>query len=122
MTPERVRELTGWPEDVPEALLLAHLDAARRRIDALTTARAGADYDDAIAWEAARTAAPVLHTFALAGAAKVGRLEGGVEWRFLSPSELEGYARRLAEMRDACLARLPAASSALSGPMFMAAI
>ncbi|RPE72531.1 hypothetical protein EDC62_0222 [Tibeticola sediminis] len=120
MTPERVRELTGWPEDVPEALLTAHLSAAKRAIDVLTVARAGADYEEAICWEAARTACPVLNTFALAGAAKVGRLEGGVEWRFLAPHEVEALARRFAELRDGCLARLAGAAGA--GGFFAAAV
>lgn len=119
MTPERVRELTGWPTDVPEPLLEAHCAAARRAVEAMTAARAGADYEDAIAWEAARTAAPVLNTFALAGAAKVGRLEGGVEWRFLSPAEAQALAQRFAALRDAALARL---AGATPGPVFMAAV
>lgn len=121
MTPERVRDLTGWPEDVPEALLLAHLAAARRFIDALTTTRAGEDYEEAIAWEAARTAVPLLNTFALSGAAKVGRLEGGVEWRFLAPHEVEALGRRFAALRDACLARL-APVQAAAGGFFAAAV
>lgn len=122
MIPERVRELTGWPTEVPDALIEAHLDAARRAIDAQTAARSGADYQDAICWEAARTAAPLLNTFALAGAAKVGRLEGGVEWRFLAPHEVEALARRFAALRDACLARLAAPAGAVSGQLYMAAI
>lgn len=121
MTPERVRDLTGWPEDVPEALLEAHLAAARRFVDALTTARAGADYEEAICWEAARTATPVLHTFALSGAAKVGRLEGGVEWRFLAPHEVEALSRGFAALRDQCLARL-SGDAAGAGGFFAAAV
>ncbi|MDW8399392.1 MAG: hypothetical protein RMK90_12615 [Acetobacteraceae bacterium] len=112
MTPERVRELTGWPQEVPQALLAAHCAAAKRAVDALTPARGGSDYEEAIAWEAARTAAPMLHTFALSGSARVGRLEGGVEWRFLTPAEAQAYARRCAELRDAALARLNGASLA----------
>lgn len=115
MTPVRVRELTGWPEEVPDALLAAHLDAAKRAIDGLTTARSGADYADAIAWEAARTVCPVLNTFALSGAAKVGRLEGGLEWRFLAPHEVDQMTRRFAALRDACLARLSGASASAGG-------
>lgn len=121
MTPERVRELAGWPEDVPEALLEAHLAAASRAVDALTTARAGPDYEDAIAWEAARTALPALHTFALSGAAKVGRLEGGVEWRFLAPTEVQALAQHFASLRDACLARLASITDD-SGGLFTAAV
>lgn len=115
MTPERVRELTGWPEDVPEALLLAHLAAAKRAIDGQTTSRAGADYEEAICWEAARTVCPLLNTFALSGAAKVGRLEGGIEWRFLAPHEVEGLARQFARLRDQCLARLAPAAASVGG-------
>lgn len=121
MTPVRVRELTGWPEEVPETLLNAHLAAARRAIDALVTTRTGVDYTDAIAWEAARTAVPLLNTFALSGAAKVGRLEGGIEWRFLAPADVEAIARRFALLRDACLARL-ASTTATAGGLFAAAV
>lgn len=121
MTPQRVRELTGWPEDVPEALLAAHTAAAARTVAALTPARAGADYEDAIAWEAAATSAPMLNTFALSGAAKVGRLEGGVEWRFLSPEEASAFADRCRQMRDAALSRLNGASLA-AARLLLAAI
>lgn len=115
MTPERVRDLTGWPPDVPDALLTAHLATATRAVQALTPARAGLDYEDAIAWEAAASSAPMLHTFALSGAGKVGRLEGTVEWRFLSPQEAQAFADRCRAMRDACLARLNGASLAAAG-------
>ncbi len=115
MTPERVRKLTGWPPEVPDALLEAHLAAAGRAVAALTPASAGSDYEDAIAWEAAATAAPMLHTFALSGAGKVGRLEGTIEWRFLSPEEAAAFAERCRAMRDAALARVNGASLAAAG-------
>lgn len=120
MTPQRVRELTGWPQDVPDALLDAHLAAASRAVDALTPARTGSDYADAIAWEAAATSAPMLHTFALSGAGKVGRLEGTLEWRFLSPEEAAAFADRCRQMRDAALARLNGSSLAAAGLMLYA--
>lgn len=115
MTPERVRELTGWPTEVPDALLAAHLAQAARAVNALTPARSGADYEDAIAWEAAASSAPMLHTFALSGAGKVGRLEGTVEWRFLSPEEAAAFSDRCRAMRDAALARLNGESLAAAG-------
>lgn len=120
MTPERVRELTGWPAEAPDALIDAHLAQAVRAVNALTPARSGADYEDAIAWEAAATAAPMLHTFALSGAAKVGRLEGAVEWRFLSPAEADAFSARCRAMRDAALARLNGNSLAAAGMMLFA--
>ncbi|PJF46079.1 MAG: hypothetical protein CUN48_15630 [Candidatus Thermofonsia Clade 3 bacterium] len=120
MTPERVRELTGWPPEVPDALLLAHLATATRSVHVLTPARSGPDYEEAIAWEAAATAAPMLHTFALSGAGKVGRLEGSVEWRFLSPEEADAFAGHCRAMRDAALARLNGASLAAAGLMLYA--
>ncbi|TCS70763.1 hypothetical protein EDC61_11490 [Sulfuritortus calidifontis] len=120
MTPQRVRELTGWPLEVPDALLNAHLAAASRAVDALTPARSGADYEDAIAWEAAATSAPMLHTFALSGAGKVGRLEGTVEWRFLSPEEAAAFADRCRAMRNAALVRLNGTSLVAVGLMLYA--
>lgn len=108
MTPERVRELTGWPVDVPEDLIQAHLDQASRELAARLpgASAAGADYQDALAWLAAASTAPLLHTFAMAGAAKVGRLEGTLEWRFLAPNEAAAYAAHCRAMAEACIERL----------------
>jgi hypothetical protein len=124
MTPERVRELMGWPPEVPDALLEAHLDLAGRtlafRVPA--AARTGPDWGDALAWEAARTALPLLHAFALSGAAKVGRLEGAVEWRFLTPSETEALQRQCAAQVEACIARMLGAPAETEKGGFWAAI
>jgi len=124
MTPERVRELMGWPPDVPDALLEAHLDVAGRTLAARVpaAARSGPDWGDALAWEAARTALPVLHTFALSGAAKVGRLEGTVEWRFLTPSEIEAFQKQCADRVEACIARMLGAPAETEKGGFWAAI
>jgi len=122
MTPERVRELTGWPAEVPEVLLEAHLDLARREIAARVPAAllGHPEAMDAVAWLAAASSAPVLHTFALAGAAKVGRLEGQVEWRFLTPAEAEGFAAHCRRQADGCLARLTLSEAARG--VFVAAL
>ncbi|WP_043700667.1 hypothetical protein [Tepidimonas taiwanensis] len=126
MTPERVRELTGWPPEVPDAVLDAHLDLARREVAARVPPALAAHPEalDAVAWLAAASAAPVLHTFALSGAAKVGRLEGAVEWRFLSPAEAEGYAAHCRRQAEACLSRLLSAAGDFraAGGLFVASV
>jgi hypothetical protein len=124
MTPERMRELMGWPPEVPDALLETHLDLAGRTMAARVPAeaRAGPDWGDALAWEAARTALPVLHTFALSGAAKIGRLDGTVEWRFLTPSETEALQKLCAAQVEACIARILGAPAESEKGGFWAAI
>ncbi len=128
MTPERVRELTGWPLDVPDALIEAHLDLARREVAARVPPALAthAEALDAVAWLAAASAAPLLHTFALSGAAKVGRLEGAVEWRFLSPAEAVGFAAHCRAQAQACLSRLLALAAETdyraAGAIFMASV
>ena len=120
MTPQYVRELLGWPQDVPDALLQRHLDLAERELLAKLSSAPDPntqDWWDAVALWAAASALPALHTFALQGAAKVARLESSVEWRFLAPDEWralqEEYRRRAME----ALSRL---SSSEDEPLMLA--
>lgn len=126
MTPERVRELTGWPAEVPEAVLDAHLELARRQVAARVPPALAAHPEalDAVAWLAAASAAPMLHTFALSGAAKVGRLEGAIEWRFMTPAEAEGFASHCRRQAEGCLSRLlsEAGDFRAAGGLFVASV
>lgn len=118
MTPERLRELTGWPADVPDSLLAAHLAAAGRE-GALLLERepdpAVADEADMVCWLAAASVVPLLHTFALSGAAKVGRLEGTVEWRFLDWEESRSLASYCRGEAHKCLVRIKSSETPSDG-------
>lgn len=90
---DALRNLLGWPEEVSQTTLEAHLasaerDLQRRTGQAAPTEAQALDWEQAVCWLAAASALPVLNTFALSGAAKVGRLEGSVEWKFLTPDEV----------------------------------
>lgn len=92
-----LRSLTGWPDAVPDDVLFAHGDDAEdelRQLSGLTEAPTGMEdlWARALAWLAAASALPSLNTFALSGAAQVGRLESAVEFRFLRPEEAAGVA------------------------------
>lgn len=96
---DALRNLLGWPEEVPQRTLEAHLDSAERDLQRRTgqeapTEAQALDWEDALCWLAAASALPVLNTFALSGAAKVGRLEGSVEWKFLTPEEVNDLIQR----------------------------
>jgi hypothetical protein len=134
-----LRALTGWPEAVPDDLLYAHMDEALREAQALTgLAEAPDDGADAwasgVAWLAAASALPSLHTFALSGAAKVGRLEGSVEFRFLTPDQVAAQVAIWEGKGRSLLMRLAAgetdadsdgdgiADSVTAGPAWMGAV
>ena len=94
VTPETVRAYANLPKEVPAALLERHLDAAKRDLAGATgleTAPRGgrALWDEALTVRALAGAFPWLNTFALDGAARVGRLEGSLEARFLDAQEVE---------------------------------
>lgn len=112
VTPDRLRSFANLPAEAPEALLSIHIDAARRdleRATGLTDAPAGLSetWDEAVILKALCGAYPWLHTFALSGAAKVGRLEGSVEFRFLDVEDVDArvaaldarYALLVADLR-----------------------
>ncbi|CAE7405628.1 xkdF [Symbiodinium microadriaticum] len=87
---------------VPAALLEEHLDVAIRAVKADTgfdTAPSGfeGDWDEAVKIYAICSVFPWLNTFALDGAARVGRLEGAIEARFLDADDTEG---RIALLKD----------------------
>jgi len=113
MTPAELRTLMGWPAEVPEDLLARHIDSAERALRPRLAAEPPAegadgrqDWVDAVLWRAAASVVPTIHTFALTGAAKVGRMEGSVEWRFLGPEEARSLAEDLEARSEAALGRL----------------
>ncbi|WP_141054549.1 hypothetical protein [Tepidiphilus succinatimandens] len=122
MTPQRVRELTGWPPEVPEEMILSHLGLAQRQFAQRLpgVAPSSQDAQDAISWLAAASLAPLLHAFALSGAAKVGRLEGAVEWRFLTPVEAQAFARHCQDEAEKCISRLAGMQAAWA--IFLASV
>ena len=92
-TPATLRAYANLPAEVPEALLAVHLDSAvadlQRRVAILAPPPADqAIWSEAVTVRALAAAFPWLNTFALDGAAKVGRLEGTVEFRFLTPEDV----------------------------------
>ncbi len=100
ITPDEIRAYANLPQEVPEALLSRHIEIARRdlaRAAGITAAPAGLDeqWAEALTVRALASAFPWLNTFALDGAAKVGRLEGSVEYRFLDAEEVEEKVKSL---------------------------
>lgn len=100
VTPAEIRAYANLPAEVPEALLAKHLDIAARdlvRATGVTAAPEGLDQEwaEALTVCALASVFPWLNTFALSGAAKVGRLEGSVEYRFLTPEEVEEQVNTL---------------------------
>jgi len=94
VTPGEIRVYANLPSEVPEALLSSHIEIAHRDLDratGVTDAPTGldAEWAEALTVRALASAFPWLNTFALDGAAKVGRLEGSVEYRFLDAEEVE---------------------------------
>lgn len=100
ITPQAVRDYANLPSEVPEPLLTKHIKIAERDL-VRATGVAGASDNQLDEWEEAlivRSLAsvfPWLHTFALSGAAKVGKLEGSVEYRFLDADEADAAVTRL---------------------------
>lgn len=100
ITPNDIRTFANLPSEVPEALLSEHIEVALRDLADAT----GVDvappglakqWTEALTVRALASAFPWLNTFALDGAAKVGRLEGSVEYRFLDADEVEGRVKIL---------------------------
>lgn len=92
--PTDLRRYAGFPDEVPDALLSEHLGNAQRDLvkdSGLLDAPVGAEAEwrEAVMVWALASVMPFLHTFTLSGAAKVGRLEGAVEWRFQDPNEID---------------------------------
>ena len=100
ITPAEVRAYANLPAEVPDALLAIHIAIAMRDLVAATgcvdaPANLSAEWAEALTVRALASVFPWLNTFALSGAAKVGRLEGAVEYRFLDTDDVAG---RIAEL------------------------
>lgn len=100
ITPDEIRVYANLPKEVPEALLSRHAEIALRDLARATGVDAAPEglneqWAEALTVRALASAFPWLNTFALDGAAKVGRLEGSVEYRFLDPEEVEEKVRNL---------------------------
>lgn len=134
ITPAEIRAYANLPQEVPEALLDRHIAIAARdlaRDTGLNSAPSDPDeqWAEALTVRALASVFPWLNTFALDGAAKVGRLEGSVEYRFLDPEEVEERIDHLMSRYRDLIARLnsPDEADAPSdrldpGSVFMAAI
>lgn len=90
-TPADLRTYAQLPSEVPEPFLAQHLAGALRdlmRDSARSAAPEGleAEWEEAQIVRAYASALPHLHTFTLNGAAKVERLAGAVEFRFMDGS------------------------------------
>jgi len=100
ITPDDIRAYANLPQEVPEALISSHIEIAQRDLARATGIDAAPDdldeqWAEALTVRALASAFPWLNTFALDGAAKVGRLEGAVEYRFLDPEEVEEKIKNL---------------------------
>jgi hypothetical protein len=95
-----LRAYANLPSEVPDALLQVHLDNAQAdllRMVAIPALPVPAplEWSEAVVVRALASVFPWLNTFALDGAAKVGRLEGSVEFRFLTPDDVEARIGKL---------------------------
>ena len=115
--PQDVRDFANLPSEVPNDLLVRHIDIASRDLMRRTgIARPAdtlrpelvADWRDALTALALASVFPWLNSFALSGAAKVGRLEGSVEYRFLDPDDVDAVIERLEALASGLIARITA--------------
>lgn len=112
-TPATLRAYANLPSEVPEALLETHLASAEADLkrgvafDAAPVTHV-AEWQEAVTVRALASAMPWLNTFALDGAAKVGRLEGTVEFRFLTPDDVAARVAALNARFDELVAVLRA--------------
>ncbi|MEM7295403.1 MAG: hypothetical protein AAF330_02065 [Pseudomonadota bacterium] len=111
ITPQDVRAYANLPSEVPEALLAKHIEIAVRDL-ARDTGLEIAPAHHAEEWVEALTVCALasvytwLNTFALDGAAKVGRLEGSVEYRFLDAEDVERRIDRLCKRYSELVANI----------------
>lgn len=116
MTPtQHLRTYANLPSEVPETLLATHIAGAEaevKRLASVGVAPVGLEtvWQDAITVKALISVLPWLNTFALDGAAKVGRLEGTVEFRFLTPDDVAARITALNTRFNELLAALYAAN------------
>ena len=113
ITPQHIRDYASLPMQVPEALLQSHIDIALRDLVRLTGRETmpegqAEQWREAASVRALASVFPWLNTFALEGAAKVGRLEGAVEYRFVGPDEVDERIRRLDQRFEELISLLQA--------------
>ncbi len=111
ITPAHIRRFANLPAEVPETLLAEHIGIAARDLSRRTGLQAPAagqedHWAEALTLRALASAFPWLNTFALDGAAKVGRLEGSVEYRFLTADEVAARVDALLTRFDELVALL----------------
>ena len=131
ITPADIRAYANLPKEVPDALLDKHSELALTELQRLTGLATAPDNLDS-EWREAQTVQalasvyPWLNTFALDGAAKVGRLEGSVEARFLDADEVDARVRslnrRFQQLVDLLKANMEQTEDAASGGIQMVAI
>lgn len=114
VTPAEIRAYANLPSEVPEALLSKHIEIAERdliKASGVEVAPEGHEQEwiEALTVRALASAFPWLNTFALDGAAKVGRLEGSVEYRFLDADDVEAKCENLNNRFDELVAKMPRA-------------
>lgn len=119
ITPQDVRDFANLPSEVPDALLTKHIATAVRELsqrvgsDAPADGSEGdwaeADWKEALTVAALASVFPWLHTFSLSGAAKVGRLEGAVEYRFMDADDVDAAVERLTARFNTLAARIKSA-------------
>jgi len=116
ITPAEVRAYANLPTEVPEALLGRHIEIAKRDLEKASGVMVAPDghaqeWTEALTVRALASAFPWLNTFALDGAAKVGRLEGSVEYRFLDAEEVEKKCEMLNNRFDELVAKMARADA-----------
>lgn len=114
---DHLRRYANLAPEVPESLLETHVASAEGDLRRSLTVEvppppAVSLWEEAVTVKALASLLPWLHTFALDGAAKVGRLEGTVEFRFLTPEDVAALVRaqltRFGELVAAIRPFLPA--------------
>ncbi len=134
ITTAAIRAYANLPSEVPDALLSEHMDIAVRDVGRATGLEAAPSglietWEEAITVRALASVFPWLHTFALDGVAKAGRLEGAVDFRFLDPDEaqqriddLNARFKKLVAVLSATNPDMGDDQEALYGPVVMIAI
>lgn len=117
VTPAEIRAFANLPSEVPEALLTKHIEIAERALASATGVAVAPEdleqeWTEALTVRALASVFPWLNTFALDGAAKVGRLEGSVEYRFLDADEVEAKVKGLMSRFEELVAKVTPADPA----------
>ncbi|MFS4437853.1 hypothetical protein ACMA5I_06545 [Paracoccaceae bacterium GXU_MW_L88] len=100
ITPQDVREFANLPSEVPDTLLTKHIRIAARDLASrsgvmVPPVEAEETWQEALTVRALASVYPWLNTFALDGAAKIGRLEGSVQYRFLDADDTDARVQVL---------------------------